>query len=283
MIDNSIVAGIVTYNPVEERLLNNIQAVISQVKKIIIVDNFSDKRIDLEIKIKLLYGDKIIWIQNEENYGIAQALNSIFNKANMLGSEWVLTLDQDTIVPNHLVETYLKAASDFAVAQIACNIYEENTNKFLYSKKETYSQISRCITSGTMTKVSAWEHVGGYDDYLFIDYVDYDFSLKLYNEGYKIIRCNEIYIRHELGNSMIRKFLFIPVRVANYSTKRKYYIARNIVIYVKRYCGLATGCMEMLRLFRIMCFTVLYEKAKCEKLKAIAVGIKDGITSNENT
>jgi len=277
-----IVAGIVTFNPVKERLINNVEAVLTQVENVIIVDNCSENRSDISAVLLSRYCERIVWIQNDKNYGIAYALNLIFERAQKSGYEWVLTLDQDTVIPRGLLKAYQEKFNDRNVAQLACNIFEHNTNKFIYHNKDRFTEINRCITSGTVTNISAWEKVGGYDEYLFIDYVDYDFSMKLHKLGYTLIRCNEVFIEHELGESKVRKFLFLSVRVSNYSAKRKYYIARNIIIYTKRYCNIITGLKELLRLMRVGCFLLLYEEGKSEKFHAMVKGIKDGLRFDEN-
>mgnify|MGYP003311394843 CR=1 FL=1 len=71
-----IMAGIVLYNPEKKRLKENIDAIINQVDKIVLVDNGSDLTLDT----KDFFGeasDKVVLIRNSENKGIAKALNQI--------------------------------------------------------------------------------------------------------------------------------------------------------------------------------------------------------------
>lgn len=190
--------------------------------------------------------------------------------------KWVLTLDQDSVIPPKLIATYETCISS-KTAQIACNFIESQTGNLIYNNDVAFMEVTRCITSGTMVSVEAWKSVGGYDEGLFLDYVDYDISMKFKRKGYSIIRCNQIYMQHELGNSERHHFLFIPVRVTGYSPMRKYYIARNIIIYIRRYCGIKDSFLEILRLVRVLAYELLYEKEKGEKTKSIFRGIYDGI------
>lgn len=272
----NIIAGIVTYNPNIKELEKNIIAILKNVDRFIVVDNNSNNYEELK-ELEKKYSKVGLWEYNKRNEGIARGLNQIFEKAICEGSDWVLTLDQDSVVPENLIETYSMYMNKKDVAQIACNIYEKNVKKYIYSKKNRVEYVTRCITSGTLTKVKCWEISGGYDEDLFLDYVDYDFSIRLNKLGYKVLRCNDVSLEHEFGNSKQHKFLFWNVRVSNYSATRKCCIARNIVIYIKRHCGIVESLKEVLRLTRVMLFTVLYEEEKKKKIGEMIRGIIAGI------
>ena len=72
---SEVYAGIVSYNPDISRLKNNIESILPQVKKIYVVDNGSDNYEDI-VGVCDVWGVSII--RNRENYGIAKALNQIF-------------------------------------------------------------------------------------------------------------------------------------------------------------------------------------------------------------
>ena len=88
-------AGIVLYNPDTERLKENIEAILPQVDQIIVVDNGSSN-VD-EICELLNKYEQIKFIWNEENYGIAKALNQLLYFAYKNDVEWILTIDQDSV------------------------------------------------------------------------------------------------------------------------------------------------------------------------------------------
>lgn len=272
----NIFAGIVTYNPSIERLSKNISAVIKQVGEAYVIDNASSNIAEIEQCINEFDCTNIHLLKYDSNKGIASALNVAFQKALEKGATWVLTLDQDSVIPDDLLIVYKKHI-DSNVAQIACNFIESQTHNKIYKDNSELSEVSRCITSGTLTSVEAWKRVEGFDEYLFLDYVDYDISMKFKKMGYRVIRCNHTFMEHELGNSKKHNFLFIPVRVTNYSPFRKYCIARNIVIYIKRYCGFYSGVIESLRLLRVIVYALIYEGDKMAKMKSLITGIRDGL------
>src|SRR5699024_6976157 len=56
-----------------------------------------------------------------------------------------------------------------------------------------------CITSASCTSIKAWEKIGGFDDWLFIDLVDNEFCKRLVASGYKILRLNHLVLDQEFG------------------------------------------------------------------------------------
>ena len=75
-------AGIVLYNPDINRLEENISAIAPQVSELILIDNGS-KNIDEIAELTAKY-DNITYVRNDDNYGIAKALDQIIDKADKL-------------------------------------------------------------------------------------------------------------------------------------------------------------------------------------------------------
>jgi rhamnosyltransferase len=105
-----ILAGITLFNPDIPVLKKNIASVQNQVDKLIIIDNGSKDVEGWEQSI-LQEFPEIHIIKNEENAGIARALNQIFAYAKQEGYDWVLILDQDSCCPADLILTYEKYMS----------------------------------------------------------------------------------------------------------------------------------------------------------------------------
>ena len=92
-----VLAGIVLYNPDEDRLVENIQAVVGQVDETILIDNNSSNIEKIKKRVnELNYNINII--ENSKNNGIAFALNQILEYAIDNNYEWFLTLDQDSVI-----------------------------------------------------------------------------------------------------------------------------------------------------------------------------------------
>ena len=52
---------------------------------------------------------------------------------------------------------------------------------------EDVIEVDKCITSASLVPVSAWNDVGGFNEELFIDFVDHDFCAKLKEHGLSLI------------------------------------------------------------------------------------------------
>ena len=178
-----IIAGIVLYNPDISRLKENISAIRPQVDKVVLIENGSSDLTYLDS-----FSHDLELIVNNENMGIAYALNQVLQYSQEQGAEWALTLDQDSVVPYNLIETYSRLSSLSNVGMISCKIVDRNCGETseLKSKTSGYEEVPMCITSASMLKVSAWKEVGGFANEFFIDSVDFDMCFSLKENGYRI-------------------------------------------------------------------------------------------------
>ena len=94
-----IAAGIVTYNPDIDRLRENVEAVLPQVEYLYIIDNNSGNFSDWK---NIFDENKVGLTKLNLNVGIAKALNILMDKAGNDGYEWVLTLDDDSVIAENL-------------------------------------------------------------------------------------------------------------------------------------------------------------------------------------
>lgn len=270
-----VAAGIVTFNPDYEKLKACIQSVLFQVSVIYIVDNHSNGYENLEKTVELFDRKKIFIKRNKENMGIACALNSLLRWAEKDGYTVILTLDQDSICEESMVEQF-GLLMDNNVG-IVCPQYKDSNEPWSIEKKDEIKQIISCITSGSLTRVSAWRDIGGFDERLFIDGVDHDFCYRLRKKGYIILQNNNFILYHEIGNTRTRRFLWKKICVRNHSAFREYYIVRNM-IYLDKKMGVKGYPFIVFKSIAKRIFVMLlYEKEKKEKLLNTIKGIKDGI------
>ena len=136
-------AGITLYEPDVHRLLENIDAVLPQVDKLICVDNGSKNIAEIKDRIHWKYPDVEI-IENGENLGIARALNQMFEYAEAHVYDWVLTLDQDSVCPENLMEEYKKHLEIKDVGVLSPKMVDRNFEKEIETEKP-YDYIDKCI------------------------------------------------------------------------------------------------------------------------------------------
>lgn len=270
---DKIIAGIVLYNPEQVRLCENIKGIANQVDRIIFVDNGSDNLEEIE---KLLPRNASL-ICNEKNLGIATALNEILQYALDHDYDWVLTLDQDSVAAGDIVETYRQLIADKVhLGMICCEIKDRNaTLQREENQPKEDGYIEQCITSASMVNVKAWQEVGGFDDVMFIDSVDFDFCILLRKEGWKIFRTYKTHILHEVGHSKVIKIFGKEYLSLNHSPFRYYYIVRNTIYQGRKHSSLFKSLLLTARAFWTV---VRFESQKRQKVVRMLKGFYNGFT-----
>lgn len=271
-IMNRIFAGIVSFEPDIERLRCNIDAIAPQVCAVVIFDNGSSNYREIRKSIK-----NAVLIRSEKNLGIAAALNRLIRWGERKGYKWMISLDQDSVCPTDYVKDMLPLLDLKRVGIAAPVIIDRSIGVVGHSPKGSYAEVRTCITSGAFNSIAAWCKVGGYDESMFIDSVDFEYCYRLRKHGYRVVQSGKVWLLHEVGKSQKRRFLIWKVTVNCHSAFRKYYIARNNIYYPLKHrlwLHLARGNMRNLWLIIAV---LLYENNKSEKLKEILRGWKDGI------
>lgn len=266
-----IITGIILYNPDIPRLRENISAVLPQVDKVVLVENGSS---DITY-LKGFEDEKIELIVNDENMGIAYALNQVMQFAYDNGAEWALTLDQDSVVADNLVEEYKRFMLP-NVGIVTCCINDRNFVAYGEGEEKDGEELQYCITSASMTNVKAVIEVGGFDNEMFIDWVDWDICLALRHGGYKIIRASKTYIIHELGEKTKSKVWHgHQLLIMRRSKMRNYYINRNWIYIARKWEEVSLLKNTLICIKRIL-VAVLLEPNKWQSVKALTRGMIDG-------
>lgn len=282
MNKNTIItsACVVLYNPSND-LIENIATYATKVDHFIVVDNSETQNHEIINAIKKTYAN-VIYFYNHGNLGIATALNIACDIAIAQGSDWILTMDQDSKFINFQdFLSCLYLLSDNAnVAILAANhgrfSSEEITNNI---SNCTYSEELIVITSGNFLNLHLFNQIGRFDDDLFIDVVDYDYCAKVRLLGYKIFLLKTVLLEHELGVVHKRKNLLtgkIKSKI-EHSPQRAYYIARNSLYLAHKYGKQLPKEFSFLKILNIIFIhettkILLYEDQKWKKIKAKFLG-----------
>ena len=169
---------------------------------------------------------KIEILGNENNVGIARALNECVKVAQLRGFTHVLTMDQDSYFDRNMILKYKTEILNFPDNDVA--IYGVNPlqdEKRLYENNEGAINVNDTITSGSIFILDNFKKYGYFDEELFIDAVDYEYCYrlkKLYNQ--KTIVFANILMHHTVGYIEKTKMGF---NINNYSAFRTYFIVRN--------------------------------------------------------
>ncbi len=270
--------GIITYNPEIDRLTQCIQKAAQECQKVVVVDNGSANFEDIVQLVEKFENSYII--KNESNFGIAKALNQVFHEAAKQNYDWVLTLDQDTVIPDNLMERYSQAISNVHInlAIICPQIHDDLSGKTwpVLNENERERCVEKCITSASLNNVKMWDAVGGFDEKLFIDEVDHDYCYRVRKSKGEILLVDNVTINHTIGNSKIYTILGKEIIVRNHSAFRKYYITRNILLVDRKQNGRITFlAIRHCALFLVK--TLIFEDKKKKKAVACFKGFVDGM------
>lgn len=280
------IAGIVTYNPDIKRLRENLNSITCQADKVVIIDNGSANFGEAE---KLIHQEftNVHLIPNLKNMGIAKALNQIMEYAEAQNYEWCLTLDQDSVCMDNLIERYTDAVKsiDSRCGMLTCSVRDRNFefDKHASEDNEDMTKTDFCITSGSALRLEAWNDAGKFDESLFIDKVDTDMCWSLIEKGWDIYKLNFVGILHEIGcNTRRVKFLGKEIVVFNHNPMRIYYICRNGIICARKHPDNPKSKGMFKSSFHRILICICFEKKKLQKLIKGTQGIVDGYRISKN-
>ncbi|HED05971.1 MAG TPA: glycosyltransferase family 2 protein [Ignavibacteria bacterium] len=223
--------------------------------EIIVVDNNSDEN-DKKLLEGAIKKENVSVIYNDSNLGFSGGNNIGINKAINGDSDFVLLLNNDTVVDpdflEHLLEIFNKNKnSGIAAPQI--NYYDEpgkvwseggkvskiRGSGFAYSERMDNNKniddtkvgfVSGCCM---LIKNDVFEDVGLFDDNFFLYVEDTDFCFRTNQLGYKIYITHKSKIYHKVNQTTAKENLTLPI----------YYNTRNRLYFAKKHFGLIYYCV----------------------------------------
>jgi len=279
---SKICCVIITHNP-DDILSELVNVIHNQVDKIIIVDNNSEDN-SLELIIGKTNISKLQLIRNNQNFGIAKALNQGVLLANELKYKWVITFDQDTLPFEDIIDTisdvYSRYQDKNRIGAIGVNFSNENSGSN-YRKKDNnvFREKDYLITSGCLISIDAFNEIGGFREDFFIDNVDLEYSLRLKTNNKISLMAKKPGMSHIAGSPRIKRLLGFRVISSNHNVLRRYYMARNHVVLSKKYLFRYPYFIVKLNYFFLLSIfkLLVVDDNKKAKIFATLKGLKNGI------
>ncbi|RYC68543.1 MULTISPECIES: glycosyltransferase [Spirosoma] len=223
-----VAGAIVLYNS-EISVIDNIKSYINQVDTLFVVDNSETINESLIMSLETFFNIKYIF--NGQNLGIANALNIAANAAINHGFDYLLTMDDDTLVPDNMVARMVTFLSERESDKIG--ILAAQSTPHLAGESHRYVYVT--ITSGNLLNLKAYKQCGPFLEKLFIDWVDHEYCMRLARNGYSVIELNYLLLNHRLG---IRKHVSIlgkTIHWTSHNPTRVYYRFRNTSYVMWKY------------------------------------------------
>jgi rhamnosyltransferase len=226
------IAGVVIlYNP-DDNVISNISSYIDEIDKLYIFDNSVNKQIEFPDTIL----NKSIYIHSGENEGIAKRLNQALYMAYNDGFELLLTMDQDSSFFVNDCQKYFNQIDKFNlpnsnISMVGLRHFENITNNYTLK-----SQNAVLITSGSIINLKISIQIGGFDETLFIDYVDTEFCIRSFKNNFNTIMIMEICLKHNEGIKKYINFMCIlsGTRMVH-NPLRIFFKIRNYIFLTKKY------------------------------------------------
>jgi len=238
-----------------------------------VVDNGSDDLTLAALKTLNERG-KVLTTYLGKNFGVATALNVGVRIARSEAAEWVLTMDQDTIVDENLIVAF-------------CDEYARSGNWLMTPyilpvgadvPRTPTPSIGRpyAITSGNLVASPVYDRCGLYNEALFVDAVDFDFSLRARSIGFSIRRVSGAVIFHQLGEPVHVPRIWRKL-YTRHSAARRYYMTRNGLWIARKYAVqfplFVTKFLVLQAILNIL--SLKYDASTRQTCRAIAWGLKD--------
>lgn len=232
-----IAAALIIYNP-GRNLAQNIASYYPYVDKVYVYDN-SEKKADI---FDWNTYAKVEYHHDGENRGLPERLNAAAEKAMGDGFNWLLTMDQDSKFSEKDMKRYLDCFNRFkGASEVALfgPVHSEDLPGLQSSSK--CRDVDSLITSGALTNLTCHKQVGGFDEKLFIDAVDFEYGIRAKGAGFRLVQFTHVFMQHEVGRMVQRssiKSLFLLKRTKSlHPPVRYYYMLRNFLYIQKKYEG----------------------------------------------
>ncbi|MDC3077468.1 glycosyltransferase family 2 protein [Flavobacteriales bacterium] len=296
MLNNSSIAIIIINWRKYNLTKNCIQSVFDSLYenfKIIIVDNEYQKNVFSEFE----KNDKIHIIKNENNEGFARANNQGIKYSLKNGFDYILLLNNDTVIKNNLLDSLIKQSNTLNQKIIQPLILNYDGTKiwnaggtinnffgtFHVNKKgESFKNFKSnmdftdwftgcCV----LIKTEVFNDIGYFDERFFAYYEDVDFSIRLKKMGYSVALMTDSYLQHyeSASSKSINKI------EGNLSPYVHYLNIRNHILLLKKHSKsfnlIGVFLYQIIKIFSYLIYFLT--RFRFNKFKIVLKGLNDAI------
>lgn len=278
-VDDRRVVAVISVYGAPSALGERVDRLLSQVDDVVLVDDGSDT-----LRQQSLDAEHVHTIALERNSGIAAALNVAVARAKELGATHIVTLDQDSeLEPGHvdrlIVLLDTAAGRGEAVAGAVPGVVG-GAPVLRLPDGEPFDPIQ----SGQVLPVHTFEALGDFDERLFIDAVDSDYTVRSRVAGMSFVMDDDLHMAHELGElvpiTAFGRQLVVggkPRNVLYHSPMRTYYMVRNSAWLKRTYGSRDPGWMRLRnrKLSEMVIGGSLLAPDRLRQLRAVLYGLRD--------
>ena len=223
-------AVVPTFRPESGPLMDLLEVLAAQAD-VIVADDASPCTSDRVLADVASQGIPVV--RHSHNAGIARSLNDGLRHAQATGADWLLTVDQDSVVSADHVARLLAVAGaaprSMRVGAVAAGRIDDAAGSIAYpvTMMDAVPTTQEVIQTGTLWCVTALEAIGGFDESLGIDAVDAAACVRLRAADYSLVLAPDVAIAHQVGASRELSVLGRTVMATGHSPERRTTIVRN--------------------------------------------------------
>ncbi|TIM58510.1 rhamnosyltransferase [Enterobacter sp. ECC-219] len=274
----------VTFNPDILCLEKQFLSLQGQIDSAFIIDNGS--RNYEEIK-DLAEKFNFVLINLSENMGLSHAQNIGIENAISRGAEYLLLLDQDSVLSANFISAMSKMYTQYNVGILGPSFYDPHTNEFYWGTNyigpfikrtpiEEITDVTYVIASGSFFSSEVYEKVGKMEEALFVDYIDVEWALRAKKLGYRVAMTNQASMAHTIGDSRLN---LLGRKISVHSPMRRYFLVRNSFFMIRKpYIPVGYKIREVFLNFARAAISLILNKEKKKTLMMIFYGISDGLS-----
>lgn len=279
--ESPVCAVVVTFHPAV-RMIENLRNVLSQAQALVVVDNGSTQSELLALQTESRCRGFHV-IANEENLGIAEALNQGIRWAKDRGYQWVILFDQDTSVPPGYIANLFAAwetnANRSIIAAMHPSYVDPDTGiqPVVFRAKDGGPVTS--MTSGALMPTWVFDKIGWFASDFFIDQVDFEFGYRIRSKGYISADARDAVLPHSAGRPKTKRFFGFTFAPSHHSAARRYYMTRNRLVIYRKYFRLFPSYIahSMYIDLRETIKCLVAEEDRLKKVRNLVLGAWDGL------
>jgi len=275
---NAVTAVVTAYHP-DERLVAVVESALVTCSGVIVSDNtpagsksaaegFDDPRVTV--------------LRNGNNLGLAAALNAAVGNLPA-DAEFVLFLDQDSVLPPELVPALSAHFADSAIGVAAPTPWDAAHGGSYEKAAQSGPALADrdgVMTSGMLVRRACLTAVGPFREDFFVDWVDFDFCMRARAKGFRVVQDTGVLLPHSLGDRREHRIGFLRTQVLHYPAWRHYWVARNSSILARENLrsNPRWSLSAALYLARWTFNTAVFEAKRRTHVAALLRGFLDGMT-----
>lgn len=297
-----VCAVIVTYHPDLAVLEDLLSAVVSQVHRIVIVDNTADETVGQWLRASP-YVTLASLLAQPTNVGVGAGHNRGIEYALRNDATHVLLLDQDSVPEPHMVNAlvvgwrrltqsgvrvsavgpqYLDSRSKRASYFVRVGWLGKQRHVCINTQSNALIEADFLISSGALFAVDMLRSVGGMDESLFIDHIDTEWFLRAAARNHQAFGVCQAAMHHSLGEGRFNFWFGRWYSLTQYPPLRYYYIFRNsILLYKRDYVPIRWIITDLLRLSGLFVVHMVFDKERWRIVAMMLRGIWHGLLGKD--